>query len=885
MSAVFYVSPFMEFVLRASIPYIFLSTFFALVAITDQSLAAQKQRPYQMLDHLRQEAIGDLAWSPDGAMLGYTVRRAVTDETSKPIDFVWKKARDEISLWDRQSGEITKLVLPGDGSAGAWDMAWSGDGAYLAFQSDADGIINLWVWDREAGAVRQITEGGISRTGCEWVSGTDMFCAVSDNGDYQKPNHISGRHAVGGGIEAVRAAWMRAERNENTASAVDSMKFHHHPHTIVRVNVETGAQERIAAAFLENPLLRIRLADFAFKTSPDGANLVVRTDPSSTFPHFIRYRSGYPGTVSILQEDGRPLGIDGALPSDVILSTVKWSPDGRYLGFFALNGQSLHKDVMFEGKWEPLVYPEAASPEYPGGFYVVDTRSKTLRQVDIGAIDPGRDARPPRYEWRGSNQVMFYTVRHEERMTGASARWITLNLNGKISGNKDDLAGWSSQMVRADDGSLFGIVEGRLVRIDADGRLARVRLDGDDVAAVWLSRSKDNVMVFPDNSGNRFYAIDLQRNVLHGPFGAGTDYPQFSAFSADVFAYTETETGAEPLRISTPSGIRTLVMLNEHMADVRRFRQRVFSYTSANGTEEKGVITFPYGYDPKKQYPTVINSDIGYAGAYAAGVFVLDEDTLEHMAPAAFAAAGYVYVFLSMPTNELDDVGRANLLSFTSGILPGVDWLVREGIADPDRVFLYGASSMGYGVLGLVTQTSRFAAAISSVGYNDVTRFRDLDLDITNRYSPAAFDRVTGIGGYGLDADQPSFLLSEDYQRNTPMTYVDRVVTPLMIIAGDMDGSSMQNLEPFFSALVLRRVPARFVRYWGMGHYPRGVENTLDYHARMVRWFDYWGDIQRDEKGNILWDKKRIKPKPERRMEPLELYRSYPLFSTDVAVD
>ena len=190
---------------------------------------------------------------------------------------------------------------------------------------------------------------------------------------------------------------------------------------------------------------------------------------------------------------------------------------------------------------------------------------------------------------------------------------------------------------------------------------------------------------------------------------------------------------------------------------------------------------------------------------------------------------------------------------------------------------------MGYGVLGLVTQTSRFKAAVSAFGYNDVSRFRDLDLDITNRYSPAAFDLVNGLGGYAINVDRPSFLLSEDHERNTPMTYVDRVVTPLMIVAGDLDGSSMQNLEPFFSALVLRRVPARFVRYWGVGHFPRSVENRLDYYARVVRWFDYWGDIQRDEDGDIVLGRKGIKARPEKEMPPLELYRAYPLFSDQTA--
>ena len=857
-----------------------------LISIPTSSISdaiAKKQRDYQILDRLRQQTISDLSWSPDGAMLAYTLRRSVAEDTTNSIGFIWRKARDEIRLWDRHSGETMKLILPGEGSSGAWDMAWSPDGAHLTFLSNADEIINLWVWDREAGDVRRVTSSGISRTGCQWVSSTDMLCAVSDNGDYRKPNYLAGGYAIGDGIEAARSVWARAERGENTASPADSMRFDHNPHTILRVNVETGSQETIGAAYLEYN----RGRDFAFKPSPDGAYLVARTDPSSAFPRFIRSRSGHPGEISILQADGRPLNIDAALPSDVVLSTVKWSPDGRYLAFFALNGRPVHKNVLFEGKWEPLIYPDVASLEYPGEFYIIDTREKSLRQLDADVVDLGRDSRPPEFQWRGSTQVMFYTVLREERMTGAPSRWIALDLNGGISNNTADLADLSSSLLRTGDGGLFGIVEGRLVRVDTDGRLIRIQHDGADVAAFYLYPIKSNTFAaFTDETYSQAYSVDMQQNRVHGPFRLGNDYPQFSASTDDTFAFTEIKFGVERLRVSMPSGVQTISALNTHMAEVERFEQRVFSYTSANGNEAKGVITFPYGYSPKKQYPTVIDSDIGY-GVHdqtgAARLYEIPEDSLERSDAAVFAAAGYV--FLSMPTNELDDVGRANLLSFTSGILPGIDWLVRQGITDPERVFLFGGSSMGYGALGLVTQTSRFAAAASSFGYNDVARFRDLDLGMADRYSPAAFDWVNGNGGYAIDVDRPSFLLSEDHQRNTPMTYVDRVVTPLMIITGDMDGSTMQNLEPFYSALVLRRVPARFVRYWGVGHFPRGVENNLDYYARVVRWFDYWGDIQRDEKGYIWWDGRRIKPKREKYMEPLEVYRSYPLFSTDIAVD
>ena len=590
--------------------YLFAST---VIAWAFSNAEAKGDREYRILDSLREQTVSGLSWSPDGAFLAYSVRRSAADEQTNSIDFYWRKSRDEISLWERGTGDTTKLNLPGDGSAGAWDMAWSEDGAYLAFLSDAEGGVNLWVWDREDKAVRQLTMDGVGRMGCEWVAITDMLCGVSETDGYQKPNYSSGGRGFGGDIDAVRDAWARAERGENTADAVDSLSFPHHPHTVFRVNPETGMTRKLGSAYLDYN----RGRDFAFKPSPDGDHVVLRTNASSAFPHFIRSRSGHPGEISIVRLDGAPLDI--ALPSDVILSTVNWSPDGRYLGFFALNGKSLHKDVLYEGKWASLVYPDVPSREYPGGFYIVDTEDKTVRQLDLETIDLGRAAQPPKHAWLGSDRISFYTVLRDERMTEVRPRWLVLDLTGKLMDGPSDPP---AEPVR------------------------------------------------PPRRGERSIA-----------------------FNDDLVAFTKTENGVQRLSVKNASGAETLLELNTHMDSVRRFDQRVFSYTSANGNEAKGVITFPYDYNPKYLYPTVVDSDIGYgvhSGSRTSRLYELPEDSLESTDAATFAAAGYVYVFLSMPTNELDDVGRANLLSFSSGILPGVDWLVREGVADPDRVFLFG---------------------------------------------------------------------------------------------------------------------------------------------------------------------------------------------------
>jgi hypothetical protein len=98
------------------------------------------------------------------------------------------------------------------------------------------------------------------------------------------------------------------------------------------------------------------------------------------------------------------------------------------------------------------------------------------------------------------------------------------------------------------------------------------------------------------------------------------------------------------------------------------------------------------------------------------------------------------------------------------------------------------------------------------------------------------------------------------YLRNSPITYVDRVETPLMIINGDMDFAvPMQQAEEFFSSLYRQAKRARLVRYWGEGHSLSSPANIRDMWGRIYAWFDEFLDVSRDQHGNLLWDGDKIK--------------------------
>jgi dipeptidyl aminopeptidase/acylaminoacyl peptidase len=79
----------------------------------------------------------------------------------------------------------------------------------------------------------------------------------------------------------------------------------------------------------------------------------------------------------------------------------------------------------------------------------------------------------------------------------------------------------------------------------------------------------------------------------------------------------------------------------------------------------------------------------------------------------------------------------------------------------------------------------------------------------------------------------------ELYLRNSPLSYVERVETPVMIIHGDLDVAvPIEQAEQFFSALYRQNKRARFLRYWGEGHVLDSPANIQDMWQRIYAWLD-----------------------------------------------
>src|SRR5262249_596076 len=176
----------------------------------------------------------------------------------------------------------------------------------------------------------------------------------------------------------------------------------------------------------------------------------------------------------------------------------------------------------------------------------------------------------------------------------------------------------------------------------------------------------------------------------------------------------------------------------------------------------------------------------------------------------------------------------------TKGVLPAVDEVVSDGFVDPQRVGVMGSSFGGYSVYGLITQTTRFKAAVAIEGITDLVSYYGT-IEAGSRYEDkyqvsSAIKRSEKDGQQRLGG--PFWKDYDRYRRNSPISYVERVQTPVMMIHGDMDSVPIQQAEQFFTALERQGKRARFIRYWGESHVIESPANIRDMWQQIYRWFD-----------------------------------------------
>ena len=293
-----------------------------------------------------------------------------------------------------------------------------------------------------------------------------------------------------------------------------------------------------------------------------------------------------------------------------------------------------------------------------------------------------------------------------------------------------------------------------------------------------------------------------------------------------AFTYQTTE---EPwdVFVSPTNGYAPTRVTDLH-ADVPRPEMgptRLVSWTSTEGFEIEGLLTYPVGYEEGERVPMILNVHGGPSGVFSQSFTG---------SPAAymlqyFAQRGFA-ILRPNPrgsTGYGKDFRYANFQDWGYGdfrdLMSGVDHVIEMGVADPDRLLLMGWSYGGYMTSWAVTQTDRFVAASMGAGLpNLVSMTTTTDIQ----------DYLVGHMGVEFWEDY------ERYERHSAMYHIANVVTPTQVIHGaeDLRVPFTQGQE-FYRALDRRGVPTEMVVYPRTPHGPREPKFVMDVSERILAWF------------------------------------------------
>ena len=138
-------------------------------------------------------------------------------------------------------------------------------------------------------------------------------------------------------------------------------------------------------------------------------------------------------------------------------------------------------------------------------------------------------------------------------------------------------------------------------------------------------------------------------------------------------------------------------------------------------------------------------------------------------------------------------------------VMAALDAALARGGFDPDRLAVFGTSYGGYLTNWLVCQTDRFKAAVT---INSVT-------NLFTSFGTGDIDTVFAQGDYGWPWDKPDF-----YRERSPLTHVERVTTPVRVIAAEEDyRCPISQSEEWYTWLKkLGKAPVDFARLANASH-------------------------------------------------------------------
>ena len=251
-------------------------------------------------------------------------------------------------------------------------------------------------------------------------------------------------------------------------------------------------------------------------------------------------------------------------------------------------------------------------------------------------------------------------------------------------------------------------------------------------------------------------------------------------------------------------------------------------WTTPKGFKSEGILYKPENFDPSKKYPMIVYFYEKLSeGLYS---YVPPAPTPSRLNISYFVSNGYL-VFAPDISYETGYPGRSAMEFINSG----VETLKKNSWVDGSKVGIQGQSWGGYQVAYLITQTDMYAAAWAGAPVANMTSAYGGIRWQTGMNRQFQYEKTQSRIGATL-WEKP-----ELYIENSPLFFLPKVKTPLVIMSNDADGAVpwYQGIE-LFTGLKRLGKPSWLLNYNNEAHNLVLRQNRKDIQIREQQFFDYY---------------------------------------------